>query len=249
MHQAANHFKGKDAHTHINEVKGKEGAAFGEIHGAEAPGHIGAFADGMRELSFLLLLLFASFFTLHLEHGTLFKIFIAASIGLILWKTCRSGWLGWMRLERLHRLINQEKYEIEHHREQEREELLALYSAKGFQEPLLGTIVDHLMNDSDRLLKVMLEEEMGLNLEAFEHPLKQALGAFLGTLSSALLFGIFFYFMPFWGPFIAAFLLLSGGALVTAYMNQNHLVNALVWTLAIATLSAATTYFLLGAIM
>ncbi len=35
------------------------------------------------------------------------------------------------------------------------------------------------MADDNRLLRVMLEEELGLTLEAYEHPLKQAFGALL----------------------------------------------------------------------
>jgi hypothetical protein len=243
MHKAA-HFKGKDALSHIHEVR-SEGMV--ETHGIEAPGHIGAFTDAMREVALILLLISGALFSLHLPFQSLFTLFTAISVGLILWKTGRSGWLGWTRLERLHRLINQEKYEIEHNRDQEREELIALYENKGFTGPLLQAIVDHFMNDSDRLLKVMLEEEMGLHLETSEHPLKQACGAFLGSLLSAVIFSCFLYFMPFWGPFVAAFLLLGCSALITAYSEKNRQVNALVWTLAMATLSAATTYFLLGA--
>ena len=32
------------------------------------------------------------------------------------------------------------------------------------------------MADGDRLLRVMLEEELGFSLEVYDHPLKQALG-------------------------------------------------------------------------
>lgn len=248
MHQAASHFKGKDAASHIREVKSSGFHSFAEAHGAEAPGHIGAFADAMREVTFILLLLCAAFFSLELSPFAFIWLFISASVGLILWKTGRSAWLGWTRLERLHRLIEQEKYEIEHHREQEREELVALYAAKGFEGRLLEDIVNHLMNDSDRLLKVMLEEEMGLHLEAFEHPLKQALGAFLGSLISAIFFALCFYFLSFWGALIAAFILLTSGASITAFSEKNRTINAFIWTLAIATISAATTYFLLASI-
>ncbi len=89
----------------------------------------------------------------------------------------RSAWLGWSRLERLHRILAQEKWEIEHNREQEREELGVLYAAKGFEGKLLEDVLDVLMADGDRLLKVMVEEELGLTLESQVHPLKQGLGA------------------------------------------------------------------------
>jgi hypothetical protein len=227
------HFAGKDAKGHIEEKKA-EGSAI-EIHGLETPGYLGAGSDALRETALFLLLL--SF--LHPS----FSLFLALSLGIIAWKTGRSAWLGWMRLERLHRLIAQEKYEIEHHRPQEREELVALYGGKGFSGKLLDEIVDHLMADDDRLLKVMLEEEMGLTLEAYEHPLKQALGAFCGALLSAAVFGhVLFY----WGEFAAsvtAFALIACGAAFSAFHERNGLVAAIVWNLAIAGLSYALVTF------
>src|SRR5262249_53556095 len=123
----------------------------------------------------------------------------------LIWKTGRSAWLGWSRIERLHRVVEQEKWEIEHHRQQEREELKALYATKGFEGKLLEDVLDVLMADGDRLLRVMVEEELGLTLESHEHPLKQAVGAGLGVLFSSILclFGLWLY--PSLGLLIAAF--------------------------------------------
>ncbi len=38
------------------------------------------------------------------------------SAGWVVWKTARSALLGWARIERLHRVIEEERWEIEHHR-------------------------------------------------------------------------------------------------------------------------------------
>ena len=92
------------------------------------------------------------------------------SIGWLFWKLGRSSLLGWARLERLHRLIQQEQWEIEHHRAQEKEELTAMYHQKGLTGKLLEQVIEVLMADDNRLLRVMLEEELGLTLETYEHP-------------------------------------------------------------------------------
>ena len=81
------------------------------------------------------------------------------------------------------RLLEEEKWEIEHNRNQEKVELKVLYRAKGFEGKLLDDVVDVLMADDKRALHIMLKEELGMTLEAYEHPLKQSLGALLGTES------------------------------------------------------------------
>ncbi len=82
--------------------------------------------------------------------------------------------------------LDRERHEIRTDFEHEREEVRALYAAKGFQEPLLGQIVDTLSADDDRLLKVMMEEELGLSLSHVNHPLLVGLWNFLGALIAGL---------------------------------------------------------------
>lgn len=230
-----NHFEGKDALSHVLEKRE-------EIHGSEVPGSLAVALDTASETSLLLLLLYTILTTLT---SSLFFPLFAFALGWIAWKTGRTCWLAWSRLERLHRLIEQEKYEIEHHRPQERQELIALYQSKGFEGQLLQDVVDVLMADSDRLLKVMLEEEMGLTLETEDHPLKLGWGAFLGSLSASILSFLFFYFLPAYGVIVASFLTLSGSALLYAWKEKNRLLDALVWNLAVGTLSFGIVYFLL----
>ena len=134
--------------------------------------------DSTRETAIFLLILWAVIFPFTVGFLMLFWILLLATIGWVIWKTGRSAWLAWSRLERLHRVMEQERWEITHHRKQERDELRALYSQKGFEGKLLEEVCDVLMADNERLLHVMLEEEMGFTLESYEHPLKEALGAF-----------------------------------------------------------------------
>lgn len=240
-----NHFEGKDAEAHVKEKKADSISTSAEAHGTEIPGHIQAAADALREGTLFLTLFWLLFFVRGMELGQMFFLMSAFAIGLIIWKTGRAAWLGYFRLERLHRVIEQEKYEIEHHRPQEREELIALYRPKGFEGKLLDDVIDVLMKDEDRLLTVMLEEELGLKLEAYEHPLKQAVGAFLGSFLAALILIGFFWIHPLFGTLIAAFLLLTLGASVAAYYEKNKFLNAVVWNIGLAVLSLGIVYFLI----
>jgi hypothetical protein len=125
-----NHFEGKTVVEHLKEARAKGARASAEIHGAEMPGHFSAAADAARETAVVLLLLWILF----PDISALFYIFAA---GYFFWKVGRSALLGWARLERLHRVIEEERWEIEHERPQERQELAALYEAKGLKGKLL----------------------------------------------------------------------------------------------------------------
>ncbi|MCC5831614.1 MAG: VIT1/CCC1 transporter family protein [Chlamydiales bacterium] len=232
----AKHFENKDALSHVREKRAEGMLSLSEAHGTEMPGHLAAGADAARETAMILLL--ASIFFPQAS------LLIPLGFAWFAWKIGRSAWLGWERLERLHRLIEQEKYEIEHHRPQEREELIALYQAKGFEGKLLEDVVDVLMADQDRLLKVMLEEEMGLTLQAFEHPLKQSLGAGVGSLISLIVTIISFFLIPSFGMLIASFLVLTISAAISALYEKNRLIPAVIWNLSIGALSFGVAYFL-----
>ncbi|MCH9627518.1 MAG: hypothetical protein S4CHLAM2_11590 [Chlamydiales bacterium] len=234
------HFEDKDALSHVMEKRAEGMVSVSETHGTEMPGHLSAGADAVRETSVVLLLLWLLLTLLGQPAGA---PLIAFACGWFAWKTGRSGWLGWARLERLHRLIEQEKYEIEHHRPQEREELVALYQAKGFEGKLLDDVVDVLMADQDRLLKVMLEEEMGLTLQVYEHPLKQALGAATGSFCAALVSLAAFFLSPSYGMLIASFLLLAGSSVVSAGYEKNRVIPSVIWNISIGALAFGVAYF------
>jgi VIT1/CCC1 family predicted Fe2+/Mn2+ transporter len=78
--------------------------------------------------------------------------------------------------------IKREEFEIENVPEKERQEIVDIYTAKGFQGDELKKIVDKITSNKDVWLKTMLTEELGLNLEILGSPLRGALvmfGAFL----------------------------------------------------------------------
>lgn len=82
--------------------------------------------------------------------------------------------------------FERERTEIRDDFEQERAEVRALYAAKGFQGPLLDRVVDTLCADDDRLMKVMMEEELGLSMHHINHPLIVGVWNFAGALIGGL---------------------------------------------------------------
>lgn len=238
------HFKDKDAIGHVVEAQAQGIIASTEIHGLETPGYISAAADAAREAALLLALLWGILAPLHLTLATTLEMLAVFAFGLSLWKGGRSAWLGWFRLERLHRILEQEKWEIEHHRQQERSELKELYAAKGFEGKLLEEVLDVLMADDNRLLRVMVEEELGLSLASYEHPLKQGVGAFLGALGASVICLLALIVLPSFGLLIGALLILAISGAVLAYHAQNRWVPAMVWNMGLGGLSFGCVYFL-----
>ncbi len=229
----------------IAEAQARGIIASSESHGAETPGHVSAAADAAREVALLLLTLWVVLVHLEATSTKALAILAITTLGWTLWKFGRSAWLGWTRLERLHRLVAEERWEIEHHRQQERDELRVLYEAKGFQGTLLDEAVEVLMADGDRLLRVMIEEELGLSLEVHEHPLKQGLGAATGALLSGLCCVLWTWLLPTYGIFLGAFLAIGLAAAMTAYLERNQIVPAIVWNIGTSALAFSAVYFLL----
>ncbi len=239
------HFEGKDPLAHVKQKKTQGMLTIIESHGTEMPGAFAAGTDSARETSLFLALLAFLLTLMQISFLNLFYFLCASSLGWLFWKTSRSAWLGWSRLERLHRTIEQEKYEIETHRPQEREELIALYTLKGFEGKLLEDVVNVLMADQDRLLKVMLEEEMGYTLEAYEHPLKQASGAALGTCLAAFFCLLLFFFSNIVGIAIATFICVGISTWLMAWREKNDILRNVVWMWAITLASISLGYTLL----
>jgi len=238
------HFKGKKVSEHLKDARKRGAMAMAESHATELSGFFSACFHSGKETAIAFLILWAAASALEIGFSLLFPFFIAFGFGWILWKVGRSALLGWARLERLHRVIEEERWEIEHHREQEKQELYEMYQTKGFSGKFLDDVVDILMADDNRLLRVMLEEELGLSLEVYEHPLKQALGALVGAFSSAFLSILAFYFLPLFGIPIITLLLIAFSAYRTAQLEKRSKLNSVIWYFSLATFAAAATYFL-----
>ena len=139
------HIKEKTVLEHLAKARKKGYLASVELHNYGFSSRLFSFGDSFRDGLIL-------FSLLSLISG---KIMASIAIGFILWKGLKTALQGFMRLERMHFLVKEEKYEIEHHRDEEREELMAIYEAKGFKGPILEEVVATLMADDNRLLQVM----------------------------------------------------------------------------------------------
>ncbi len=238
------HFEGKDAALHLKAAREKGARATSEVHGVETPGYITAAADSIKETTIILLGMGILLSGFGIVSSKIVWILAFFSCGWLFWRVGRSALLGWARLERLHRLIEQERWEIEHHRAQEKEELTAMYQQKGLTGKLLEQVIEVLMADDNRLLRVMLEEELGLTLESYEHPLKQGMGAGVGVLIAALTLGVGFFFGGFIGSAIFSGLIFATATFIASKLEGNELIKSVVWNLAVGILAIGTIHFL-----
>jgi hypothetical protein len=239
------HFQGKDALRHVAEAQTQGRLASSEIHGAETPGSLFAAFDAAKDVSVILIIaiILLEFFTFTRDEVA--ALLGALAGGLIAWKSGRATWLGMSHFERLHRVVQEEQTEIIENRQQEREELLALYGAKGFEGKLLEEVVDVLMADHDRCLREMLEEELGFRLEENEHPLVQGLGAFLGSAVAVFVTFLGYLYFDHEGLFVTGLLLVALASAIPARREKNRVARAIVWNLAIAIFAIATSYYLM----
>jgi hypothetical protein len=241
-HPPSEHFQGKTVPEHIFDARRKGMQAAAEIHGTEISGQKAAFADALRDSALIMGIIAEATHYLPISQSAPLLFLILG--GWVLWKTGRSALIGWARLDRLHRLIEEERWEIQHHRPQEREELMEIYQAKGFEGDLLTQVLDVLMSDDNRLLEVMLTEELGLSLEVYEHPLKQASGAFLGSLTALIIGGVLYYLLPSYGVYLAAIPLFLIAGLWTASIERIKLLPSFLWNFAVLAASLGFVHFI-----
>lgn len=238
------HFEGKPISEHLKEARLRGHLAARESHGTEMPGFFAACAHGAKDTACLLMLLWTLLFVLPLPLAAPWRIYALFIAGWLVWKVGRSCLLGWSRLERMHRVIDEERREIELNRSAEREELAEIYKAKGFSGKLLDDVVDVLMADDNRLLRVMLEEELGLSLESESHPVQQGLGAGCGVLTiGALALACNHLYAPLGLPLICSFTLFLSAHLC-AKMESNRPAPLAIWHLCLAGASIGVVFFL-----
>jgi len=166
---------------------------------------------------------------------------VALAVGLALLLGISAARSTYTQVEYYAAELDRERHEIRTDFDHEREEVRALYAAKGFQEPLLGQIVDTLCADDDRLLKVMMEEELGLSLYHVNHPLLVGLWNFSGALLAGLALSLPAALSPsdtahWWMP-------AGGTALlaVTAYLSARFTGRGMVEFLTVGVVMAVVT--------
>lgn len=114
----------------------------------------------------------------------------AVSMGLAAFISARS------QVEFYHSEIQRERDEIRRWPEREREEVRAIYRAKGFGGELLDLIVRHITDDPERWSDVMMREELGMAVESFDQPLRSALTVGFSYLAGATVPVLAYFFVP-----------------------------------------------------
>lgn len=234
------HFKGFDVKTHLKQARQKGQVANYEEHASELPTLTSIFLDSIRDIAYLLSLLILFPQT---QHEPL--ILLLAAAAWMIFRAGRIALIGWARLFRLQNLIEDERFEIMHNRQEEKTELREIYRLKGLSGDLLEKVVETLMADDNRLLQVMLEDELGVHLEKMEHPLKQSLFAVLGSLLATSVLAITWIFaIPYLSLAVAA-LLIASTAFWLAKAEKLPKIHLVIWNLSLFGLSVGTLYFLL----
>ena len=154
-----------------------------------------------------------------------------------------------MKLSFYEREMARERREIKEQPEFERAEMIALYKAKGLNEPLLGQVVDAICADPDKLLKLMMEEELGLIMEEeFDHPISIGLFQGFSTLAGFVVVTLALYLAAgphalYWALAAGALSLMAvgGGAAVHRKQSALRYGAALVVAMSVA---AATAFFM-----
>jgi len=232
MDKTDKHIKEKSVVEHLAKARQKGYLASVELHNFGFSSKLFSFNDALRDGIIL-------FSLLYLITG---KLFLSIALGFALWKGLKMTLQGFMRLERLHFLVKEEKYEIEHHREEEKQELMAIYAAKGFKGPILDEVVATLMADDNRLLQVMLEEEMGISFETLDHPVVTGSMAFFGTLVS---FGLVYAlsFIPY-GIWIGGVISMVAMAVYETRKQKLPSFSHMIWSIASLLVVIFFAYFI-----
>lgn len=235
------HYQGKDAAQHLFDARARGHLAGHEAHGREPSGMLNAFLDSSKETSLLFVILSYVFW---IENIDPFVIFCSFGFAFAIWKFGRAAFLAWSRLEKLHRVTMEEKKEIEQNRDTEVQELKEIYALKGFEGQLLDDVVNVLKQDDNRLLQVMLDEELGIAIHCQEHPLIQGLGGALGVIVAlGILFPIVYVFSWLWGC-VGSFVLIFAAQIWNARAENNRMIHTVVWGLGIFGLALGSGYFL-----
>jgi len=174
-----------DTSDHVSEARMRA------RHVLAGESHLGAVDDGRRALVSArdaLVFIWLAWVALHGfgDPPLTGWMLVALSAGLALLMGISTARSTHTQLQYYVAELDRERHEIRTDLEHEREEVHALYAAKGFQEPLLTQVVDTLCADEDRLLKVMMEEELGLFLYHVNHPLLVGLWNFAAALAAGL---------------------------------------------------------------
>ncbi len=123
--------------------------------------------------------------------------------------------------------IATERLEIQSEPDEERAELRAIYSRKGFRGGLLDRVVDHLTEDEDRWLHAMVTDELGVVDANERHPIGQGLIIGASFVAGGIIPVIPFLFplpvQQIWAYVLTALTAILFGALKAQYTLKSPL--------------------------
>jgi vacuolar iron transporter family protein len=243
------HFEGNSPLEHLKSARLKGVKACAEHPGLDIPEYLVAMFDAIRDLCLINYLLYLILMHSVLLPITIHQTLLFFSIGFIIFKIGRETHKAYSKLERLEHLMNQERHEIKYNQEEERRELTEMYEAKGFTGKLLEQVIDTLMADDNKLLNVMLEEEMGLKLYSIDHPLKTTLSTLLGSCVGATALILSAFYFGFTGIILCTYIIVAISSAFVAHLHNNSLLQATVWNLAVLFLATTSTLFFIRFIL
>lgn len=220
-----------------------------------AESHLGAVDDWRRALISArdaVIVIWLTWVALHAFGDPEFtdKMLVAMSIAMALLVSMSTARSTHTQLQYYACELERERTEIRDNFEAECDEIRVLYAAKGFSEPLLGQIVDTLSADEDRLLKVMMEEELGLSMYHINHPLIVGLWNFGASLAAGLALALPVGFLSadaaiLWMPIGGSALLLVV-SVIAAWATARNALEFLTVSLLMAIVTGGVVYFLAG---
>lgn len=186
---------GGDAAEHVAEARSRARRMLA------GESHLGAVDDWRRALTSArdaVLLLATLWFALHgaggVSHGPV--VLTALSMAYALFTSIAAARATYSQVHYYGAELERERQEIRDDLPGEIDEVRALYAAKGFREPLLTQVVETITADDDRLLKVMMEEELGLSMYHVNHPLLVGIWHFLAASIPALILAAPLLWLP-----------------------------------------------------
>jgi VIT1/CCC1 family predicted Fe2+/Mn2+ transporter len=147
-----------------------------------------------------------------------------------------------------HRSI--EYWEVDNIPEKEREEIVDIYKAKGFEGDLLQKVVDVIVSDRDRWVDEMMKDELNM-IEESKSPFKIGLATLISFILIGFIplmvyvydflnetvFDLFFWTSVFTG---IAFIVIGW---LKSYVNQTNVYKSILETLALGFVAALVAYF------
>jgi VIT1/CCC1 family predicted Fe2+/Mn2+ transporter len=147
-----------------------------------------------------------------------------------------------------HRSI--EYWEVDNIPDKEREEIVDIYKAKGFEGDLLQKVVDVIVSDRDRWVDEMMKDELNM-IEESKSPFKIGLATLISFILIGFIplmvyvydflnetvFDLFFWTSVFTG---IAFIVIGW---LKSYVNQTNVYKSVLETLALGFVAALVAYF------